>query len=277
MASFGKSYKGFYKDIYVRSYNEFLYAMYLDLIENKKFLSENVVLYDNKGKKKNPDFIILDEDNNIIEYIELKSTFEENEQLICEYVNCNINLKGIKIRFVSYGKNVKKYIIKMIIEKIGKEEFNRISIDFKSLSPRIKVQSFFGESNGMYGKKHSKETRELISKSCARPGELNGMVGKNHSYESKKLISDNSQWKDLDNKKEMQKKGMIKHFSRFTDINQREILTKYINDILINVKCVRPNILNRAYTLNKGKIVDLFGSITIFKIKMKELNYDIIE
>ena len=275
MASFGKSYKGFYKDIYVRSYNEFLYAMYLDLIENKKFLSENVVLYDNKGKKKIPDFIILDENSNIIEYIELKSTFEESEQLICEYINRNINLKGIKIRFVNYSKDIKKYIIQMIIKKIGKEEFNRISNDFKIRSPKIKVQSFFGESNGMYGKKHSKETKVLISQSCARPGELNGMFGQSHSVESRKLISENSRWKDLNNKKEMQKKGMLKHFSRFIDINQREILTKYINDILLDIRNIRPKFLNRAYTLRKDKIIDLFGSIDSFRNKMKELKYDV--
>jgi hypothetical protein len=270
---FGKSYKGFYKNNYVRSFNEFLYAMYLDLIEKRNFLTENIVLYDIEGKKKIPDFIILDENNKIIEYIELKPTSEENERLICEYVNRKIDLKGIKIRFVHYSKEIKKHLTNSIVEKIGIKEFNRITTEFKTASPKIQVQSFPGELNGMHGKVHSSETRLLIGKSCARPGELNGMHGRTHTKEVREDISKKSKWKNPTDKKKMQQKGMINHFSKIAESEQRKILAKYMSDILNNIKCIRPNFINRAYTLKIDKIVDLFGSIDAFKVKMKELNY----
>jgi hypothetical protein len=99
------------------------------------------------------------------------------------------------------------------------------------------------------------------------------MYGQTHTPEAKANISKNSQWNDLDSKKKMQQKGMIKHFSKFTDLEQRSVLNKYISDILNNSKCIRPNFINRAYTLRIDKIIELFGSIDTFKIKMKELNY----
>jgi hypothetical protein len=272
---FGKSYKGYYKGNYLRSYGELILAMYLDLVENKKFRSEGVVLRDKDGRKKIPDFIILDENDNIIEYIEYKNSFREFELLLNEYIIRKIDLKGIKIRFLYSCKNSRKYLIKLITEKIGLEEFIRITTEYKEISPKIKIQSFPGELNGMYGKKHSKETRDLISKSCARPGELNGMYGKTHTKETRDCISENSQWKIIDEKKRMQQKGLIKHYSGFTDVDQKELLSKYINNILNDIRCKMPNFINRAYSLRKDKIIDLFESVAAFKIKMKELNYAI--
>ena len=46
-----------------------------------------------------------------------------------------------------------------------------------------------GESNPMYGKRHSTRTKELISEKSGRSGKENGMYGKNHTIESKTKMS----------------------------------------------------------------------------------------
>lgn len=63
---------------------------------------------------------------------------------------------------------------------------------------RKKLSSQPGELNPFYGKKHTKETKEKISRSNkGKPGlvgEKNGMFGKKLSTETKEKISKNSPW-----------------------------------------------------------------------------------
>lgn len=53
------------------------------------------------------------------------------------------------------------------------------------------TNGLYGELNGMYGKKHTKETREKISESRKDKyyGEENPFYGKHHTEESKKIMS----------------------------------------------------------------------------------------
>jgi group I intron endonuclease len=46
----------------------------------------------------------------------------------------------------------------------------------------------FGDDNGMYGKKHSKETKKKMSEKLT--GENNSFYGKKHSEETKKKLSE---------------------------------------------------------------------------------------
>lgn len=63
-------------------------------------------------------------------------------------------------------------------------------------------QNTAGESNPMYGKKHSEETKKLISeKASQRVGELNHFYGKNHTEETKRELSEMG--------KERYRKGLI--------------------------------------------------------------------
>ena len=59
----------------------------------------------------------------------------------------------------------------------------------KKLSEKAKERLKNKENNGMYGKHHSEETKEKISKSSNNKGEHNPMYGKKHSEETKEKIS----------------------------------------------------------------------------------------
>jgi len=62
--SYGKyAYRGFYEGKWLRSYNEFLYAMYMDRVMNFKFKPEPFALLSKDetiSKKKIPDFLVYE-------------------------------------------------------------------------------------------------------------------------------------------------------------------------------------------------------------------------
>lgn len=91
-----------------------------------------------------------------------------------------------------YGKT--NFIIEIIEEYDSRDDVNYGEKCWISkLSPIYNISnggiggSLFGKSNGMYGKKHSEETKEKMAK--AHIGDKNMMYGKKHSEEAKEKMS----------------------------------------------------------------------------------------
>ena len=57
---------------------------------------------------------------------------------------------------------------------------------------RSDIWGLKGERNGMWGKKHSEETRKRISEKVGRAGKDNSFYGKKHSEETKKKLSESN-------------------------------------------------------------------------------------
>jgi hypothetical protein len=76
----------------------------------------------------------------------------------------------------------------IIIEKTSKT----IQKNMDNLTGEERKEKFGnpGELNGMFGKKHSKKSRKMMSDAnLGRTGNLNGMFGKKHSKETKEKLS----------------------------------------------------------------------------------------
>lgn len=264
------SFRGYYKSNYLRSYIEFLFALYLDKVKGENFRSEGTQLTSKTtNKKKIPDFVVYDNFGNIKEIIEIKPNAEETEQTIVDYVANNyVKTKDYKVSFVKIDRKVKKYLRSQIVEAMGLDAFLLEEQKYKSQSNLIKAVGFPGEKNPMFGKQHSAETRAKISAATKgkNVGKNNPMFGKTHSEEARKKIAAN--WLTAD-KHAIVAKGMITHIKKFSN-EQLTVFVEYANAVLLGKYTKRPEFLNRAYTVSTNKINTLFGSAEGFWAKVYE-------
>lgn len=267
-----RSYCGYYENNYFRSYIEFIYYLYLTVVENKNVKMEQKSYIGNNGKIIIPDFFIYDDSNNLISIIELKSSIDDIENLIIKYTNYCFNIpKNINFKFVYIGRSQQNLYIKKICSIIKKEEFDKISNSFKN-NRAFKGLSF--KTDGFKNKKHSTESKLKISKKVS--GDRNGMYNKVHSEKTKSLISKNTGWKNKNKSIFMKRKGMITHIKNlsFDDFIEFE---KYFYKIKENMPVKKPVFLNNAYVLSKQKIEDLFQNFQNFETILKEIKNDIFK
>jgi hypothetical protein len=268
-----KSYRGYYVGNYCRSYIEFLFALYLNKVKNVNFSIETISFISKiTGKRKVPDFVIYDSDGIITEVVEIKSSEDENQQLIVNYALSNYNLPvDAKISFVKIDRKVKRHLKKQIIDVIGLQEFNDEEKKFKEQTNLVKILGFKGELNPMYGKKHSNTAKEKISAALKNKfsGSKNPMYGKTHTKDAKKKIA--AKWLDSNRKTEMQATGMITHIKRFSP-SELEMFVTYATLKFECKESNRPAFLNRAYTVSIEKIINIFGSVENFWKKVYEKN-----
>lgn len=145
-----RGYSGYYKEIFLRSTLEFIYARYLD-IHNKRWLYEKEI-YSVFGKNYKPDFFIYDDDK-LIKIVEIKYSKQEYLNYVEKYTSF---FKTLNIEYlVLYSKNI-NHIIKDF--NLLEEKKNWI-LESNKLDHTNDMR---GELNPMSGVKHNDNTRKLI-------------------------------------------------------------------------------------------------------------------
>jgi len=254
---------GTYNDQRLRSFAEYVYAVYLDKVENVKFTTEPFWMKSKINKsKKIPDFCFYDSTNKQI-IVEIKTKNNEMEELICNYVNNSYDIpENSEIIFLTLNSTSKKRMIFEICEAIGKDAWDKMSSEYKQNSRKNnKFYGFCGNMNPRYGAIVSEETRKKISDSLKgkMTGENNPNYGNgiNYSEESRKRIA--AKWSDPVRKHNMKKKGMLTHIHNFTNDQLTEFVI-YAEKMYNGVYCKKPYFLNTAYAVSKNKIDELFGN-----------------
>lgn len=255
---FNKSYSGHYDGYYFRSYAELLFYIKSSKVDKKIIIPEDIVLLTNDNKKIIPDFVIYNSDGTIYEIVEIKTSQDEIDNLIIKY-NSSIKSLDYNVKFYNINRKIKKYYEKIIISQLGKNTLEDIEA-FKSIR---KYEGFSGHKNGMFGKKHSKETIEKIKMKCSNFGNNNGMYGLKHTKKTKKLISENTGWKDEDKKKNMKIKGIMTHIRNMSS-EQFDEFKMYVKNVESNMCTKKPIFLNNAYSISITKVEYLFGNFDNF-------------
>lgn len=262
MNSYKNAYRGYYKGQYYRSYIEFLYALKLEFIEQKRFHTEGVRFISNiSQQRKVPDFVVLTNDGRVDYCVEIKPSQKTIEQLIVDYSVHNYNYHGVT-KFVKIDRKVKAYIVSQLRAVMGSALFESLSDEFKN--QRVAHQGFSKELNPMWGRKHSLETIKKIksSKSLVDTfGQNNPNFGKQHTEDAKRRIG--AKWHNQEMKISMMRKGMLTHISRMDDEQRREFIS-YAISVIGGNECERPLFLNPAYTVSINKINKLFGDARNF-------------
>jgi len=256
---------GRYKDQYLRSYSEFIFAVYLDTVLQVSFVTEPFSLQSAiSTKRKIPDFLYKDTKYNISTIVEIKDTDEKLEEVILDYAtNSYKNIQDYNIRFVNLNKKAKKHMIITIINTIGINNWNEMSTSYKKNSKSTEFYGFPGELNPRYGIKLTDEIKNKIKKSLpSKHGMNNPHYGKTHSTEAKIKIG--SKWQNDDKKHSMQRKGMITHINSFNDTQYQEFV-KYADSVLSGIPIIKPSFVNNAYAISINKINLLFGDAELFK------------
>lgn len=264
-----KGLTGKYKEQFLRSFNEFVFAVYLDKVLGIQFETEPFSLKSpNTKKKKIPDFVYVHPKTKKPTLVEIKGSDEDLEEVIVDYVvNSYIDNSGYEIQFVNLNKTHKKNMINQIISKIGVMEWSRMEEEYKSNARTMSYYGFPGVLNPRYGVKVSEETKQKMRDSMPdRSGMNNSNYGKTHTPEAKLRIA--AKWYDESKKFAMIKKGMLTHISRYSDEQYSKFIL-YAEDIFNGIHHPRPDFLNRAYTLSVNKINTLYGSTTKFLDEIK--------
>lgn len=273
------SYTGFYKGHFLRSYPEFIYALYLDKVKKVKFETEPFCLHSlNSKKRKIPDFGFLGPDaygNEILWLTEIKANHDQVIQTACDYATYRFipDHNQIQVNFISIDNNSRRYWINKIVNVIGREEFNKLSTGFRDQRSNVNrvYTGFPGQKNPNFGKHPSQETlnrtkeTKIKNNTWDTSGSKNPNFGNHLSSDAKLRIA--AKWSDPIKKKSMKIKGMLTHIGRFT-VEQKLEFDRYSIGIINNTAVKKPKFLNRAYCLTIEKILDLFGSISDFKIKV---------
>lgn len=266
------AYHGYYKNNYLRSLNEFIYALYLEFVQKEHFCSEGIKLTSPiTGKHKIPDFIIFNDDNSVNRFVEIKPNAKEIEELIVQYTTHLFST--VKIDFITTNRRVMTHLKKLIAEKIGFEELNRLEKDYKAQRDNSKCYSGFpGKLNPMFNKHHSIKSKKLISlkKTGMNSGKDNPNFGNHLTDEAKVRVG--AKWYDEASKKRMKIKGFITHIGKL-NTEQHDEFIKYATLILSGCHAKRPKYINRAYTVSIKKINELFGSVELFFTKIVR-NYE---
>lgn len=267
---------GEYKGQKLRSFPEYVFAVYLDKVLGVEFVTEPFALQSPYcNKRKIPDFRYTNPKSGLDTLVEVKDNHDELIRTIEEYANYGFRLgTTYHYEFVHLTGGITNPIVVKICEVIGKDIWLEMSAAYKA-EARVnkKVYGFVGAANPNYGKKHSPKTRNKIS-TALKKKYANGNspnFGRKLSPATKKKIG--AKWYDENKKLTMKKKGMLTHISKFSD-EQFEEYTKYCEDRLNGLSHKPPKFLNRAYFVNKDKILELFNSVKEFKKAIRKARCD---
>ena len=176
----GRGYCGWYtnkdgKRIFLRSKKEYIYAVFLDKI-NQHFLMEKTIFVID-GVNYKPDFFIYDEDyKKLLKIVEVKPSRKEAEP----YFQFREYFKAIGIEYeIEWG------IDKIKRRWITNEELKKWDEQYLENYPQYNMS---GELNPMYGMKHSEETKKKIGKQTKKYMK-NKDVKKKHSASLKAFWS----------------------------------------------------------------------------------------
>lgn len=257
---------GHYKENFCRSLQEFHACLYLDKVKNVKFITEPFKLFSKTNNKvKIPDLAFIRDDTLVI--VEIKPTQNEVINVIVDYASNNYYIKDYSFSNIQFEfwYNCSRKLKKQIINHIGIHEYNTLLLDYKN-QQKTNV-GFSGPLNPMFGKKHSEETKKIISQCVSRKGKFNGMYGKTHTESAKLAIS--KKWNDVNNKNSMLRKGFLTHVSKMNNEQKTEVLF-YSLQMINGVYCKKPNFLNRAYSVSNTKVEKWFGNAQTF---IEDLTY----
>ena len=223
------------------------------------------------SKRKIPDIMYFDIEKREAVVLEIKPSSYLSNLTLCEYANNKFRLPENMGEFITgrfqlryeFWANCSVKLKKHIINVIGKDEYEKLVAEYRSQEKTY--TGFPGKLNPMYGRKHTKETKKLISDKYAErgghAGAKNGMYGKTHTPEA--ILRCTAKWKDPAKKFAMMKKGMLSHISKFTNDEFVEYMI-YANTILSGRSHKRPAFINRAYTVNEKNVMVWFGDIETF-------------
>lgn len=258
MNNYGKfACRGYYNGQFLRSYNEFLYAVNLDYVENKKFIVEPFAIHSNtSSKKKIPDFLVFTDENNFY-LVEIKGNSVANIDTIIDYASNNYMLDEIQVKFVNLNR---KHFKSKIIEHIGQEKFLILETEFKSQRNKKFYTGFIGEKNPMYGRKGIKNPnfgkKKTLDQVLKTSGKNNGMFNKTHTEEAK--INIGLKWKDAAKAKKIVLAGLKTCISKLSD-EQKEI---YLNYVCMSAhgKVKKPMFINNYISVTELKIKKYFNN-----------------
>lgn len=275
---FKAAYTGFYKDQFLRSYPEFLYALYLDFVLKVRFVTEPFCLHSlNSPKRKIPDFGYMLPNDDTLYLVEIKSTTKETEDTLVLYATYRFipDYKQIQINFITISSKTKRFWVNKIVSAIGKNTFIKLSEDFKKqrTNENRVYTGFTGAKNPNFGvvttdeKKAKTKATKIANGTYDNSGNKNPNFGNHHSKEAKLRIG--AKWSDPIKKLAMKRKGMLTHFSTMKD-NDKIQLKSYLTEVLINKNSApMPKFINIAYSVDVPKINELFGSIDQFFNEVK--------
>lgn len=267
---------GEYKGQKLRSFPEYVFAVYLDKVLKVIFLTEPYAFKSTVIKKRKiPDFYYINPKNNRPTFVEIKNNKRDLDETIVDYcTNKYEHISAFDVQFVVITGTKNSPIVLKICEAIGRDEWTKMSEEYKAISRANNIFfGFPGELNPNYGKHHSEETKAKISKAHTGKfvGENNPMFGKTHTEEAKVKIA--AKWKDDEKKRIMLRDGMLTHVSNFSEEQFIEF-TKYCDDRLKGLSHKAPKFVNRAYFVNKDKIKWLFKSIKGFRTAIRKARCD---
>lgn len=151
-----RGYSGYYNGVYLRSFLEFAYAFYLDS-KNKQWGYEEKI-FDLQGVSYKPDFYIYEKDE-LVKIVEVKG--DGNYKVGKEKVDKFVEMYNIPIQLITEKDLVQIYRAEMPmrLHSLRKQWIEKYDAKL--------VQLVDGKNNPMYGKKHSKKTKELIGKKAS--------------------------------------------------------------------------------------------------------------
>jgi len=262
------SYRGYYNGHFLRSYNEFLYALYVEHIENKKIKPEPFKLKSPvTGKSKVPDFIVTSA-NGVSILVEVKGTKKETLSTVIDYTVNNYDTRGYEVKFFTVNSRQLKILLQ---EKIGKDRFAQLSSEYKSQRLTKFYPGFSNKLNPMFGKKHSLDTIQKIKNNLPDvSGENNPMYGKKHSSEDRAKIG--NKWKNPNTIKLLVLKGLSTAMQKLDEEN-RKIYLDYAEQVLTyDIPVMKPKSINNYIAITESKLNKYFdGSRNDYLNFIKEI------
>lgn len=250
------SFRGYYNGHFLRSYNEFLYALYVEYIENNIIIDTEPFKLNSEvtGKSKLPDFMVKNSEGKTF-LVEIKGTKKEIETLIVDYAIGKYDTFGHEVKFFTANK---KLLTSLLKEKLGKDKFNQLSAEYKSQRLSKFYPGFPNELNPMYGKRHSVETIQKIKNNLPNvSGKNNPMYGKSHSIEAKIKIG--KKWKDPAIAKSMVLKGLATAMKKLDKENTTVYLNYTIQVLTTDIPVNKPHSINNYIAITEGKLNKYFG------------------
>jgi hypothetical protein len=261
MSNYGKfAFRGYYNGQFLRSYNEFLYAVNLEFIEKKQFIVEPFSLHSTiTDKRKIPDFLVFTDETDY-HLVEIKGNENSNIDTIVDYATNQYELGGLSVKFVNINqKNMKS----KIIGNIGIVKFSAMDKEYKQQRDMKFYTGFSGEKNPMFGRRGDnnpnfgkKKTEEQRAKSS---GKNNGMFNRTHSLAAREKIG--LKWQDAKKSKSMLLAGLTTCILKLT-VEQQENYLSYVTSSLDN-KIKKPAFVNNYISVSDNKIKKYFNDSKI--------------
>lgn len=149
-----RGYTGWYKGTYLRSSLEFAYAYYLDS-KGVNWKYEQEIFYLEDGTSYKPDFYIYDDEGYLIKIVEIKG--EGNRES---------GIHKVQLFKHKYNYDLEILFYKDLVELYKKDmplRLNTAKNKWINEYGAVLVNKLEGEHNPMFGRKHSEETKKLIS------------------------------------------------------------------------------------------------------------------